>query len=150
MTDGPITYVLGMDAKIYQGPAGSDLSAMTEMSNVKDVTSTMETGSADISSRATGRWKGKAPAQTECKVEYEMNWLPGDAGFEAVKTAFLTHQPLELCALDGPREVSGSQGVKGRFVITTFNRKEPLAEAITVSVTAELAAPDGTGWYTAP
>ena len=44
-------FILGMNAKIYQGPTGTDLASLTEMSNVKDVTLNLEAGEADVTTR---------------------------------------------------------------------------------------------------
>ena len=33
----PVLFGLGMNAKIYQGTSGAEVTALTEMSNVKDV-----------------------------------------------------------------------------------------------------------------
>ena len=41
-------FQLGMNAKIYWGAADTPLANMTEMSNVRDVNLSMETGEADI------------------------------------------------------------------------------------------------------
>ena len=131
-------YVLGMNAKIYQGAAGAALASLTEMSNVKDVTVNLEAGEADVTTRGNSGWRAKAPTLRECSIEFEMVWKPGDVGFEAVKTAYLAGTSLELAALDGGKAVSGSQGPKGSFSITAFSRKEALEEAITASVTAKL------------
>ncbi|MBW1649018.1 MAG: hypothetical protein JRJ72_13120, partial [Deltaproteobacteria bacterium] len=51
------TFVLGMNAKIYQGSAGADLLTVTEMSNVKDVTLNLEAGEADITTRGNQGWR---------------------------------------------------------------------------------------------
>ncbi|MCY2927923.1 MAG: phage tail tube protein [Planctomycetota bacterium] len=131
-------YVLGMNAKIYQGAAGAALASLTEMSNVKDVTVNLEAGEADVTTRGNSGWRAKAPTLRECSIEFEMVWKPGDTGFEAVKTAYLAGTSIELAALDGGKAVSGSQGPKGSFSITAFSRKEALEEAITASVTAKL------------
>jgi TP901-1 family phage major tail protein len=133
------TYVLGMKAEILQGAADAELSAMTAMTNTKDVTLTMEAGEADITTRGNSGWRATAPTLRSCSAEFQQIWKPGDAGFEAIKTAFLTNSTIELAILDGPHGESGSQGPKGQFSITNFSRNEPLEEAITVSVTAKLA-----------
>ena len=133
-----VPYVLGMNAKIYHGTAGAALAALSEMSNVKDVTLSLEAGEADVTTRGNSGWRAKAPTLRECTVEFEMVWKPGDSGFEAMKDAYLGGTTVELAALDGAKSASGSQGPKGSFSITAFNRKEPLEEAISVSVTAKL------------
>jgi TP901-1 family phage major tail protein len=133
------TYVLGMNAKIYQGAAADPLASLTEMGNVRDVTLTLEAGEADITTRANSGWRATAPTLRECTAEFEMVWKPGDAGFDAVKNAFLTNTTLELAILDQDKATTGAQGPKGSFSITSFSRNEALEEAITVSVTAKLA-----------
>ena len=133
------TFILGKDAKIYQGTAGGALGTLTEMSNVKDVTLNLEAGEADITTRANSGWRATAPTLREATAEFEMVWKPGDSGFDAVKNAFLTNTTLELAILDQDKATSGAQGPKGSFSITSFSRNEALEEAITVSVTAKLA-----------
>jgi len=133
------TFILGMNAKIYQGAAGSALAALAEMGNVRDVTLTLEAGEADITTRANSGWRATAPTLRECTAEFEMVWKPADAGFNAVKTAFLTSATLELAILDQDKATAGAQGPKGSFSITSFSRNEAMEEAITVSVTAKLA-----------
>lgn len=132
-------FILGMNAKIYQGPTGTDLATLTEMANVKDVTLTLEAGEADVTTRANQGWRATAPTLRECTVEFEMLWKPGDAGFDAVKTAFLSSGTLALAVLTGEKATSGTEGPRGDFSITNFSRSEPLEEGVTVSVTAKLA-----------
>ena len=133
------SYILGMNAKLYQGTAGAALGTLTVMDNAKDVTVNLEAGEADITTRANSGWRATAPTLRECTIEFEMLWLPADAGFLAVRTAYLTSATLELAALDQARETSGAQGPKGAFSITGFSRNEALEEALTVNVTAKLA-----------
>lgn len=133
------TIVLGKDAKIYQGAAGGELDALVEMSNVKDVTVTMEAGKADITTRGNKGWRATAPTLRECTCEFEMIWDPSDPCFGAIKTAFLTSSTVRLAALTAAKDVAGASGPFGDFSITKFSRNEPLEEAVTVSVTADIA-----------
>ena len=126
-------FILGMNAKIYFGAAGA--TASTELTNVKDVTLSLEAGEADVTTRANQGWRATAPTLRECTAEFEMQWKPSDAGFEAVKTAFLSAGTIALLILT---EANG-EGPDGDFSITGFSRSEPLEESITVSVTAKLA-----------
>ena len=135
-------FLLGMNAKIYQGPTGTDLASLAEMSNVKDVTLNLEAGEADVTTRANQGWRATAPTLRECTAEFEMLWKPGDAGFDAVKTAFLTSATVRLAVLTGDKAASGTDGPRGDFSITNFSRDEPLEEGVTVSVTAKLATFD--------
>ena len=126
-------FVLGMNAKLYYGAAGG--SAATEMGNVRDVTLTLEAGEADVTTRANLGWRATAPTLRECTAEFEMVWDPTDAGFSAIKNAFLTAGLVALKILDQ----AGGQGPDGDFAITSFSRNEALEEAITVGVTAKLS-----------
>jgi len=135
----PQTFLLGMNAKIYQGASGAALSTLAEMGNVKDVSLNLEAGEADITTRANQGWRATAPTLRECTAEFEMLWRPGDTGFEAIKTAFLTASTLRLAVLTGASDASGTEGPLGDFSITNFSRNEPLEEAVMVSVTAKLA-----------
>jgi TP901-1 family phage major tail protein len=136
------TFLLGKDAKVYFGEAGAELATLAEMANVKDVTLTLEAAEADVTTRANGGWRATAPGLKTLTCDFEMVWQPGDEGFEAVKTAFLSGGLVELAPLDEAKDVAGAQGPKGSFSITKFDRSEPLEEAITVSVTAKLAVFD--------
>ena len=135
-------FLLGMNAKIYQGPAGSELSSLTEMGNVKDVTLTLEAGEADVTTRANQGWRATAPTLRECTAEFEMLWKPGDTGFEAIKNAFLTAGTIRLAVLTGDRSASVTARPLGACSFTTFSRSAPLEEGVTVSVTAKLAVFD--------
>jgi len=126
-------FILGMNAKIYYGTAGS--TASSELSNVRDVTVTLEAGEADVTTRANDGWRATAPTLKECTVEFEMVWKTTDAGFTAIKNAFLNNTTIALLVLSE----SGGEGMDGDFSITNFSRNEALEEAITVSVTAKLA-----------
>ena len=66
-----------------------------------------------------------------------MVWKPSDAGFNAVKIAFLTSGTLELAILDQDMATAGAQGPKGSVSITSSSRNGALEEAIAVSVTAK-------------
>jgi len=74
-----------------------------------------------------------------------MLWLPGDAGFEAVKSAFLSSGQIRLAPLtgakssDGTTPVDDSEGPLADFSITGFPREEPLEDGVTIDVTAKLA-----------
>ena len=133
---------LGLDAKLYRNTGTHPAPAWNEIENVKDVTLNLEAGEADVTTRANQGWRATAPTLRECTAEFEMLWKPGDAGFDAVKTAFLTSGTIRLAVLTGDRTASGTEGPLGDFSITNFSRNEPLEEGVTVSVTAKLAVFD--------
>ncbi len=126
---------LGMDAVLnYKTGGVGGGGSWTELSNVKDVTLSLETGEADITTRANSGWRATVGTLKEASVEFEMVWDTADAGFTAIKDAFFNNTEIGLQVLDG---ASGS-GLEADFSITNFSRSEQLEEALTVSVTAKV------------
>jgi hypothetical protein len=122
---------LGMEAKLYYGAAGA--TATSELTNVKDVTLNLESGEADVTTRANAGWRATIGTLKTGSVEFEMIWDSDDAGFTAIKDAYFANTPIALAILDE----AGGEGLDADFSITSFSRKEALEEAITVSVTAK-------------
>lgn len=122
---------LGMEAKLYYGEAGA--TATSELTNVKDVTLTLESGEADVTTRGNSGWRATVGTLKTGSVEFEMVWDSADAGFAAIKNAYFNNTPIALAILDGAE----GEGLDADFSITSFSRKEALEEAITVSVTAK-------------
>ncbi len=126
---------LGMDAVLnYKIGGVGGGGSWTELSNIKDVTLSLETGEADITTRANSGWRATVGTLKEASVEFEMVWDTADAGFTAIKDAFFNNTEIGLQVLDG---ASGS-GLEADFSITNFSRSEQLEEALTVSVTAKV------------
>jgi predicted secreted protein len=126
---------LGMDAKLLfkaggQGGAGQ----WTVLNNVRDVTLSLETGEADVTTRGNSGWRATVGTLKEASVEFEMVWDTADSGFGAVKDAFFDNEMIGLQVLDD----TAGQGLQADFSIITFSRSEALEEAITVSVTAKV------------
>jgi hypothetical protein len=90
--------ILGMDAKLYYGNAGS--SATNEMTNVRDVTVTAEAGEADVTTRANSGWRATVATLKEASVEFEMVWDTADAGFTRQKEVPFTWGRGEVRELD--------------------------------------------------
>jgi len=126
---------LGMEAVLnYKTGGVGGAGTWTELINVKDVTLTLETGEADVTTRGNAGWRATVGTLKEASVEFEMVWDTADAGFTAIKDAFFNNSVIGLQILDG---ASGS-GLEADFSITNFSRNEALEEAITVSVTAKV------------
>lgn len=132
-------FVLGLNAKLYQGAADAALGSLTELDNVRDVTLSLDAGEADVTTRANSGWRATTATLKEASVEFEMVWKPADPGFIAIRDAYLNNTAVELAVLDQVRTTTGAQGLKGNFSITNFSRSEPLEEAQAVSVTAKLS-----------
>lgn len=78
--------VLGLDAKLLRGTAGS--TGATEVTNVKDLTLNLESGDADVTTRATQGWKASVATLKEASLEFGMLYDTEDADFTAFQTAY--------------------------------------------------------------
>lgn len=122
--------VLGLNCKLFRGTAGT--TAVTEMKNVKDVTVSLETGEADITTRAASGWRVSAATLKEASIEWGMLYDTDDADTQAISTAFFSNTPLALFVSDG----AGS-GLDCDASITQFNIEQNLEEGVSISVTAK-------------
>lgn len=123
-----MAYKLGLQAKLFVGPAGT--TASKELTNVKDVTLSLETGEADVTTRAARGWRVTAATLKEGSIEFEMVWDPGEEGFDMISNAFFSNGAIAIFVSDG-----AENGLDCDAVVTSFSRSEPLEEALTVSVT---------------
>ena len=62
--------VLGLDAVLMRGTAGSK--GTTEVKNVKDLTLNLESGEADVTTRATAGWRASVATLKEASLEFSI------------------------------------------------------------------------------
>ena len=125
--------VLGLDAKLLRGAAGA--TGATEVTNVKDLTLSLESGDADVTTRAMQGWKASVATLKEASLEFGMIYDTEDADFTAFQTAYFSNTPLALFVTDGD-----GHGLDADWSITGFSVEQPLEEAMSVSVTAKPTA----------
>ena len=124
---------LGLDARLYYGPAGS--AATTELTNVKDLTLNLEKAEADVTTRANQGWRATVGTLKDASIEFQMVWDTADAGFSAIRQAFLADTPMDFRVLSGASSDPQSEGLLATCEVFSFTRNEALEEAITVDVT---------------
>jgi len=124
---------LGLDAKLYR----KDGATWDLVANVRDVTLSLETGEADVTTRGNDGWRATVGTLKDASIEFEMVWDTEDEDFSAFLSAFMSGTTVELLVMDGDRGTEGNQGLEASCRIISFTRSEPLEEAITVSVTAK-------------
>lgn len=125
--------VLGLDAKLLRGAAGA--TGATEVKNVKDLTLNLESGEADVTTRATKGWKATVAALKEASLEFGLLYDTEDTDFTAFQTAYFGNTPIALFVTDGD-----GHGLDADWSITGFSVEQPLEEALAVSVTAKPTA----------
>jgi hypothetical protein len=127
--------VLGLDAKLFRGEAGTQ--ATIEVTNVKDVSLTLESGEADVTTRAAQGWKLSAATLKEASLEINILYDTEDEDFIAFKTAYFSNTPMSLFITDG---AATAHGLDADFSITGFTMEQNLEEAVSVKITAKPTA----------
>ena len=113
--------VLGLDAILMRGPAGT--TGSTEVKNVKDLTLNLESGDADVTTRATKGWRASVATLKEASLEFNILYDTEDEDYNAFADAY-----------------GNGTGLDADFSITGFSIEQPLEEALSVSVTAKPTA----------
>jgi len=63
---------LGLDAKLYRNTGTYDTPTWVEMTNVKDLTLNLESGEADVTTRANNGWRATVATLKDGSIEFEM------------------------------------------------------------------------------
>lgn len=128
-----MSVVLGLNAKLLRGTAGA--TGTTEVKNVKDLTLNLESGEADVTTRATQGWKATVGTLKDASVEFGILYDTEDSDFQAFSAAYFNNTAIALFVTDG-----AGTGLDADFSVTNFSVEQPLEEALTVSITAKPTA----------
>jgi hypothetical protein len=128
---------LGLDAKLFRGTAGTQ--GNIEVTNVKDVSLSLESGEADVTTRKAKGWKLSVATLKEASLEITILYDTEDEDFIAFKEAYFSNTPISLFVTDGD---TTAHGLDADFSVTGFTVDQPLEEAVTVKVTAKPTASD--------
>jgi len=101
---------LGLSAKLYYNNGTYESPNWQEISNAKDVTLSLESSEADVTTRANDGWRATVGALKDASVEFQMVWDSADAGFQKIRDAWLNGTGLEILVLDGDKDTAGNQG----------------------------------------
>lgn len=145
-----MAHVLSENAKLYYNTGTYGSPTWSLISNVKDVTLSLEKDEVDVTTRASGGFKEYVDGLIDASINFSMLWDTGNVAFTALQTAFFAKTAVELLVCDGVYSVTGTQGLKAACMVKTFSRGENLGEALTVDcvvrpVKNANAAPS---WYT--
>lgn len=133
---------LGHKAKLYYA-VGGQMGSFNELTNVSDVTVNTTKELADATTRANQGWKAQVPTLRDLSIDFSMVWDENDAGFQAIRDAFLANAGDEEALLGIKALVSETGGgIKGDFAVSSFVRREALADVVRVDVTVTLTYSD--------
>jgi hypothetical protein len=125
-----MAYTMGFEAKLLRGEAGA--TGTTEVKNVKDLSLTLESGDADVTTRAANGWKVSQKTLKDASIEFGMKYDAEDEDIIAFRDAFLNNTAIALFVSDGL-----GNGVDADWMIMSFSIDQPLEDAIGVSVKAK-------------
>ena len=78
---------LGLDAKLYRNTGTFATPVWDIIGNVKDLTLNLETGEADVSTRANNGWRATVGTLKDASLEFAMVWDTGDTDFTEIGRA---------------------------------------------------------------
>ena len=128
---------LGLDAKLFRGTAGTQ--GTIEVTNVKDVSLSLESGEADVTTRKSKGWKLSIATLKEASLEITILYDTEDEDFIAFKDAYFNNTVISLFVTDGD---TTAHGLDADFSVSGFTVDQPLDEAVTVKVVAKPTASD--------
>lgn len=134
---------LGYECKLYLdatplavGETAVD-GSWTEVTAVRDLTCNLDKDSADMTTRANAGWKATKGSLRDGSLEFDLLYDSDDTLIAAIRNAYLGNNLIALAAMDGDILVAGAEGFVANFEIMSFNVPQPLAEGVTISVTAK-------------
>ena len=105
-----------------------------EITHAKDVTINVESGDADVTTRASNGWREHMPTLLDASIEFEV--LTG--GADAAKLATLFNSGAGVPVVIG----GGNFSLTAKMVVANFSGSQPLENAESASVTLRLAPLD--------
>lgn len=119
----------GYKCKLFYGAEGT-----AELKIIGDVTINDSRTDIDVSSRLTNGFKSHVGGMRELSIEINMEHLPDDAGFKAVRNAYLNNTPIHFKSDDGDDYAA----IDNDFTILEFPQAEPLDDKLSHAIKASL------------
>ncbi len=135
--------VLGLDAVLWiaEPDSAGDAGTYIEMSNARNVTLSLETAEADVTTRANNGWRATTPTLKDASIEFETIYDTADTGFTKIREAYLNGTDLWVKVLDGTtRDSAGTgdnttgNGLVAKCRVTNFSQTQDLESPLTSSV----------------
>lgn len=146
--DTPVQIRIGADAKVYRNTNTYNSPTWIEVDIVRDATLNVSHKEWDASFRGGGGWEAMVATLKSASIDIDVLHQTQDAGYVALRQAWVTKDPIELLVMDGSKDVSGNEGLRATFQVFDFTSPQPLADGQTnkFSVKPTLAANPPT-WY---
>jgi hypothetical protein len=136
---------LGLECRLYHNTSTYATPTWKEFKYVRDNTLGLESGEADVSSRANAGWRATVPTLHDGSLEFELldkRTVTAGDDVEILQDAWLNRTPLEMAVMNGPINSVNSRGLRAAFNVMTFSRGEALEEGVVYSVSCKVAQSD--------
>ena len=128
-----MAFKIGLNGKATYGAADSN--PATALPSVRDVTVSISSGEAESTDRDSS-WKDRLATMREGSAEFDLTNDGTSTAQAALLAACIAKTVLAFKFLDA----TSGKGLYGNFIISSFQYKAALEDAISVSVKLEMAA----------
>lgn len=131
-----LTAALYVQATDPTTPADLDEILGVLWENVKDVSMSGSSATADVSSRESAGFRETCSTLKDVSIEITAQYVSGDDELAAVESAWENNTTLDVTMLTAKEGLY--QGIVGRFAVTAFGLDQPLEEGQTIPITLSL------------
>lgn len=142
-----MTIPLGLDAVVYLNDGGTWQSPNhVEISGVRDVTLNLEKTVVDLSHRGSS-WRLNRGGLKDASISLTV--LDDDSSeLQTLIAGWVTSTPVEILALNGSKEASGSKGLRANCEVISITRNETLEEGLAYDIELRpTPSANGPEWY---
>lgn len=127
---------LGRECKLYFKRGGyASANTWREAQLARDVSLNLEKAEADVTTRGNDGWEAIVGALKRATVEAELLQDTEDEAFQIAQDSFVGDDLIGVAIMDRAITDADATGIQFDGEVLTFNRSEPLTEAVTVSTT---------------
>lgn len=126
--------VRGKDFKLYRNSSVYATPTWVEITNVKDLTRSVEKSLADASTRGS-TFRQQLGTLKDLSIEFQMVYDQDDTNYVELEDAFYDDSDIGFLILDGPVATVGSKGIRFTGQVTNFSTNEALEDVGMTDVT---------------
>lgn len=123
----------GFDGYIYYNTGTDGSPTWVEVEPVRDVSSPMSAGTADVSDRRS-KFEMTCPTMLSLETTMTATYVRGNTALAALRTHFLARTAVQIAVMDGPIETSGSEGLKYYAHVFSNDFDQPLTDGMTIGM----------------
>ena len=126
---------IGRSGGLYLNTGTYALPTWVEVALAKDVTSNIESETADADNRSAGLWGADVVVRLSLSVDFQMIWDTAVAYVLTMYNAAIVGGSSEFAILDGKMTDPTARGIRALCCYGKFSRPEPLRDVMVTDVT---------------